>query len=33
MLSKTVDILGIDETRLDTSIPNGEGSIPGYTLR
>ena len=32
MLSKTVDILGINETRLDSSIQNGEVSIPGYTL-
>ena len=32
MLSKTVDILAINETRLDSSIQNGEVSIPGYTL-
>ena len=30
MLSKTVDILAINETRLDNSIQNGEVSIPGY---
>ena len=28
MLSKTVDILAINETRLDSSIQNGEVSIP-----
>ena len=32
MLPKTVDILAINETRLDSSIQNGEISIPGYTL-
>ena len=32
MLPKTVDILAINETRLDSSIQNGEVSIPGYTL-
>ena len=32
MLSKTVDILAINETRLDSFIQNGEVSIPGYTL-
>ena len=32
MLSKTVDILAINDTRLDSSIQNGEVSIPGYTL-
>ena len=32
MLSKTVDILAINETRLDSSIQDGEVSIPGYTL-
>ena len=32
MLSKTVDILAINETRLDSSIQNGEVNIPGYTL-
>ena len=32
MLPKTVDILAINETRLDSSILNGEVSIPGYTL-
>ena len=34
MLSKTVHILAINEneTRLDSSIQNGEVSIPGYTL-
>lgn len=31
MLPKTVDILAINETRLDSSIQNGEASIPGYT--
>ena len=29
MLSKTVDILAINETRLDSSIQNGEVSIKG----
>ena len=32
MLPKTVDILAIKETRLDSSILNGEVFIPGYTL-
>ena len=32
MLSKTVDILAINETRLDSSIQNGEVRIPGHTL-
>ena len=32
MLPKTVDILAINETCLDSSIQNGEISIPGYTL-
>ena len=32
MLPKTVDILAIKETRLDSSILNGEVSIPGCTL-
>ena len=32
MLSKTVHILTVNETRLDSSIQNGEVSIPGYTL-
>ena len=30
MLPKKVDILAINETRLDSSILNGEVSIPGY---
>ena len=33
MLSKTVEILAINETRLDSSIQNGEVSIPGYILK
>ena len=32
MLSNTVDILDVNETRLDSSIQNGEVSIPGNTL-
>ena len=32
MLFKTVDILAINDTRLDSSIQDGEVSIPGYTL-
>ena len=32
MLPKTVDILAINETRLDSCILNDEVSIPGYTL-
>ena len=32
MLPKTIDILAINETRLVSSILNGEVSIPGYTL-
>ena len=32
ILSKTVDILAINETRLEGSIQNGEVSIPRYTL-
>ena len=32
MLSKTVHILTVNETRLDSSIQNGEVSIPGYIL-
>lgn len=32
ILPKKVDILAINETHLDSSIQNGEISIPGYTL-
>ena len=32
MLPKIVDILAINETRLDSTIQNGVVSIPGYTL-
>ena len=32
MLSNTVGILPINETRLDSSTQNGEVNIPGYTL-
>jgi len=31
MQPKLVDILAINETHLDSSIQNGETSIPGYT--
>ena len=32
MLSKTIDILTVNEICLDSSIQNGEVSIPGYTI-
>ena len=32
MLSKRVDILAINETRLDSTVHDGEINIPGYTL-
>lgn len=32
MLSKIVDTLAIKESGLDSSIQNGQVSLPGYTL-
>ena len=32
MISKPVDILAINETRLDCSFPDSAASIPGYSL-
>ena len=33
MLSKVVDILAINETRLDSTVQNGEINILGYTIQ
>ena len=32
MSTKSVDILAINETRLDCTISNGEINIPGYVI-
>ena len=32
MSTKSVDILAINETRLDCTISNGETNIPGYVI-
>ena len=32
MNSKCIDILAVNETRLDGTIPSGEVTVPGYAL-